>query len=512
MPLIGKLIKTAISIGDGLSYEPSPIEAQKKVLLKLLTTAKDTTFGKRFRFKEIADSEDPQEAFRKNLPVFNYDELFKEGWEKVVQGTPNVTWPGSPEYFAVSSGTTGAKKRIPVTDDMIESIKSAGIKQILSLNNFDLPDEFFEKEVLMFGSSTNLNLENGHLEGQISGISASTIPFWFRGTYKPGEEIASVDDWDKKIDLIAKEAPNWDIGAVSGIPTWVEQVFERIVKANEVDTIHDVWPGLRVFATGGTAFKPHQKSIEKWLKEPLIYIDTYLASEGFLAFQERPETDAMKLITDEALYFEFVEHKEDYIDSQGQLKPDSMALHIGEVQEDVEYVLLISSVGGAWRYCIGDTIKFADVERAEIKITGRTKHFLNVAGSMLTVEDLQKGTKYIEDRYGVMIPEFTVSGIKSENKYTHRWYMGLDHSNKKLSELDTESVRNELDSYFKEHLKSYNEARNNNLTAPEVFLVRDEQFYNYTEELSGRGGQTKIPRVMNEEKLEHFEIFLQKSH
>lgn len=243
------------------------------------------------------------------------------------------------------------------------------------MSNFDMPADFFEKEIMMLGSSTNLQERDGKKEGEISGISASNIPFWFKKYYKPGDEIAKIDDWDERVLSIAKNAKNWDIGALSGIPSWMELMLKKVIDYHNVGNIHEIWPNLQAYTSGGVAFDPYEKSFNALLNHPIQIIDTYLASEGFFACQNRPETSAMKLITDNGIYFEFVPFEPEYVNQDGSLADDAPSITLDEVEEDVDYVLIISTVSGAWRYIIGDTIAFADVERAEIKITGRTKFF-----------------------------------------------------------------------------------------------------------------------------------------
>ena len=260
MPIVGSLIKSLIDLRDTIVSEPEAEEAQKEVLTKLLKKAKDTQFGKHYDFESILKSDDIQKTFAEKVPYFDYNKLEKEWWHKLHDGEKDVTWPGRPPYFAVSSGTTGtSSKRIPVTDEMLESIRKAGIKQVSALSNFDLPPDFFEKEIMMLGSSTDLEKEGDHKEGEISGISASNIPFWFRGYYKPGEEISKIEEWDERVQRIAENAKNWDIGALSGIPSWLELMMKKVIEYNNLDNIHDIWPNLRVYASGGVAFEPYER-------------------------------------------------------------------------------------------------------------------------------------------------------------------------------------------------------------------------------------------------------------
>jgi hypothetical protein len=241
---------------------------------------------------------------------------------------------------------------------------------------------------MMLGSSTSLIQAEDHQEGEISGISAANIPTWFKSFYKPGFEIASIENWDERVRKIAEEAPGWDIGSITGIPSWVELMLKEIISVNNLNNIHDIWPNLHIYTSGGVAFEPYRKSMEKLFGRPLIYIDTYLASEGYIATQKRPDTSAMALIVNNGMFFEFVPFLEENIDDEGMVKQDVQALTLEDAKENTEYVLIISTVAGAWRYMIGDTVIITDKNKAEIKISGRTKHYLNVVGEQLSVQKM----------------------------------------------------------------------------------------------------------------------------
>ena len=427
MAIFGSLIKSAIEFREKFTSESQPIQEQEKVLEELLKKAKDTLFGKYYFFNNILQSDNIQKTFAEKVPFFDYHQMNDQWWSRLHEGQTDVSWPGKPSYFALSSGTTGkTSKRIPVTDDMIEAIRLAGIKQVGALSNFDLPSDFFETEFMMLGSSTNLVEKDDHLEGEISGISASRIPFWFKGYYKPGEDIAKIDDWDERVQHIAENAKNWDIGALSGIPSWLELMLKKVIEHHNLDNIHDIWPNLQVYTSGGVAFQPYEKSFNALLAHPITVIDTYLASEGFIAFQNRPETTAMKLITDNGIYFEFVPFKPEYILEDGSISQDAEVLNLSQVKTDEDYILIMSTVSGAWRYLIGDTIAFTDVERAEIKITGRTKFFLNVVGSQLSVNKMNAAVRDLEETFDIEIPEYTISAKRFNGEFYHSWYLGTN--------------------------------------------------------------------------------------
>ncbi|HEV7347044.1 GH3 family domain-containing protein [Telluribacter sp.] len=502
MPIIGNIIKKAIELTDTLSDEVSPQEAQEEVLRSLLKKAKNTAFGKHYGFEEILSSDNPQKEFARRVPSHDYDKMAREWWNRVLAGEEDITWPGKPDYFALSSGTTSNSKHIPVTDDLLAAIRSTGIQQILSLSEFDLPPSFFEKQIMMLGSSTHLKEKDGHLEGEISGISASNIPFWFDIYYKPGKEISAIDDWDTRIQRIAEKARDWDIGSLSGIPAWIELMLKRVIEYHGVKNIHEIWPNLMVYTSGGVALDPYKKSLEKLLAHPLVYIDTYLASEGFLAFQSRPDTKSMKLSLENGIYFEFVPFEEKNMQDDGTVHPDAEVLTINEVEEYKNYVLLISTVSGAWRYMIGDTVQFTDKARCEIEITGRTKFFLNVVGSQLSVHQMEKAISHLNEKYTIDIKEFIVAAVQRNGEYIHHWYMGCDECS------DNQEVTKTLDEFLQEHNKNYKVARSKALKGVEVTLIPSDVFYDWSEATKKKGGQVKIPRVMKEEQFLEWEEFV----
>ncbi|TXE15101.1 GH3 auxin-responsive promoter family protein [Seonamhaeicola algicola] len=505
MAVLGSLIKGFIELSDTFSSETNPVESQKNVLKELLTTAKNTAFGKHYNFEAILASENIEEAFSKAVPYFDYHNMYQSWWYKLHDGQINVTWPGDLTYFALSSGTTGkTSKRIPVTDAMIAAIRKSGIKQVLALKNFDFPADFFEKEIMMLGSSTDLNEHNDFLEGEISGISASNIPFWFKGYYKPGENIAKIDDWDTRVLQIAKRAKDWDIGALSGIPSWIELMLQKVIDYHNLNTIHDIWPNLTVYTSGGVAFGPYEKSFHALMGKPVTVIDTYLASEGYLATQTRPESSAMSLNTNHGIYFEFVPFKPEFINQDGSLTQNAPVVTLENVELEQDYVLIISTVSGAWRYLIGDTIEFTDIERAEIKITGRTKFFLNTVGSQLSVNKMDAAMKTLENTFSTKITEYTICAKRAEdNEFYHFWYIGADNTN--LNETD---VAIALDDALKTANKNYKVARSKALKGVKVTLVSPDMFYEWNAKNKKKGGQVKMERVMGEETFKAWETFI----
>ncbi|MFO7656635.1 MAG: GH3 auxin-responsive promoter family protein [Bacteroidales bacterium] len=505
MALIGEIFKKTIEIADKIFTNPDPKAAQKDVLKQLLKKAENTAFGKFYQFKHLLLSDyDLRHMFSEAVPYHSYDNMLDRWWYKVLEGGEDVAWPGKVKYFAVSSGTTSKKKYIPVTEEMLKSIRNAGMLQIKGVADFGLPPEFFEKELLLFGSNTDLKKVNDHYEGEISGISVNQLPFWLEGFYRPGRDISSINDWDKRVEALAKKAPGWDIGSISGIPSWIELMLKRVIEYHNLKNIHDIWPNFMVFTSGGVAFEPYKKSFERITGKSIIVIDTYLTSEGYLATQTRRDTDAMALFTDNGIYFEFVPFTDENIDEHGNIRSGAKAMNIEDVEEGVQYVLVISTVAGAWRYMIGDTIEFTDKNRAEIKITGRTKHFLNVVGSQLSVIQMNRAIKELGEEFDIDIKEFTVAALVERDNYLHRWYLGVEDQTKK----DTAHIARRLDEILEENNKNYKVARSKALKSVEVRIIPNEIFHLWTEETKQKGGQVKMPRVMKEGDFREWEKYV----
>ncbi len=507
MAFYGHVIKALIQTKHSLlPHEPTdPEAAQEAQLRDLLETAKDTAFGKYYNFARILEAEDIRTTYREEVPVFDYHEMNEEWWKKQ-RYDPDITWPGRPGFFALSSGTTGKKsKRIPVTDEMLECTQRVGRAQAECLANFDLPPELFEKDIFMLTSSASLTEKDGWKEGEISGINVSNMPEFMEGVYKPGLEIAQIPDWDERVQRIAEEAPNWDVGALAGIPSWMVMLLRKVIEVNNLKNIHEIWPNLSIFTTGGVAFEPYRQIFESLLDHPITIMDTYLASEGFFAFNARPGTMSMELALAHGMYFEFIPHDERGFDAAGTLLEEPEVLDFRQVKENVDYALLVSTPAGSWRYMIGDTIKFTDKEKMEIVITGRTKYFLNVVGSQLSEEKLNKAIAHLNEETGATVKEFTVGAIKREEdgEYIHQWVLGLAEG-----ELDGERAKEVLDAHLQEANKNYQVARRKALKDIRVRVETADRLYSFLEQTKKKGGQIKFPKVMPEEKLQELLDFL----
>jgi hypothetical protein len=507
MPILGSIIKRAIELkGRSLREERSisdPLLAQEKVLRKLLMKARDTAIGEFYQFDEILQQKDVIRAFQEGMPVHDYNSIFRKWWYRTLNGEPFVSWPGRTRYFALSSGTSEASsKYIPVTSDMLRSIKRVSIRQIFSLARYRFPRDFFEKGILMLGGSTHLQYNGTFYEGDLSGITAGNIPFWFQHFYKPGKRISKERDWNTKLDEIVRKAPDWDIGVIVGVPAWLQILLERIIERYGLNHIHEIWPNLSIYVHGGVSFGPYEKGFRKLLGKPITYIETYLASEGFIAFQSRPDTQSMQMVVDNGLFFEFVPFNDRNFDANGEMVNEPETLTIGQVEEGKEYALLLSTCAGAWRYLIGDTIKFTDLTRNEIIITGRTKHFLSICGEHLSQENMNRAIELVESDLNVGIREFTVAGVEYGSMFAHQWYLGTD------AEIDPELVRQAIDGHLKVLNDDYRVERIAAIKDVIVHILPSQVFYDWMKMKGKEGGQHKFPRVLKGENLRSWEAFL----
>jgi len=508
MAILGTLLKRSIKLRENLEQEySSPFELQKNVLRDLLITAADTEFGRYYNFPGILNHfrKGPKEFYRhfQKIPPHDYNKIYKDWWQLSLKGVKNICWPGRMKYFALSSGTSeSASKYIPITKEMTKAIQRTSIRQILSLSKYDLPSSFFEAGILMVGGSTHLNKRGSYFEGDLSGIQAARLPFWFQHFYKPGKKIAKTRKWSSKLDEITRKADAWDIGIIVGVPAWIQILLEKIIAYHKLKNIHEIWPNLRVYVHGGVSFDPYRKGFEKLLGRPINYIETYLASEGFIAYQTSPQQGSMKLVLNNGIFYEFVPFNDSNFLASGELSAQAKSILIDEVEEDKEYALLLSTCAGAWRYLIGDVIKFTSVEESEIVITGRTKHFLSLCGEHLSVDNMNKAVEMAANELNIDIKEFTVAGVPHDTLFAHHWYIGTDQA------VDVVVLKDRLDHFLKELNDDYATERTAALKDVYVDVLPVKTFYDWLEAKGKSGGQNKFPRVLKNAQLEDWRKFI----
>jgi hypothetical protein len=508
MPLLGSIIKTAYTLRQipiDIKKNFNPVTAQRKELRKLLNRAQDTAFGEHYHFADLLASKDFVKAFQETVPVHDYNSMFKNWWYRSLNGEPWVTWPGKVKYFALTSGTSeSSSKHIPVTSAMLRSIQKASIRQLVMTTKYNFPDEFYEKGILMIGGSTHLQYNGTYYKGDLSGITASNIPFWFQHFYKPGPHISREEVWSLKLNEIVRKAKDWDIGVIVGVPAWIQIILERIIAHYGLNNIHEIWPNFSAYVHSGVSFEPYLKSFEKLLGKPIVYNESYLASEGYIAYQQAGNRNSLTLITDNGLFYEFIPYNSVNFDSEGNLLPKPEILTIAEVETGTEYALLLSSCAGAWRYLIGDIIRFTSKDSCEILFTGRTKHFLSLCGEHLSQDNMNRAIRMLQDEFNIKINEFTVTGIRFGSLFAHKWYLGTD------DRIDPGTAASRLDEYLAVLNDDYRVERTEAIREVYVEILPLQVFYDWMKTKGKEGGAHKFPRVLKETQRVDWEAHIAK--
>jgi len=377
------------------------------------------------------------------------------------------------------------------------------IKQLISLFNYhDVSFGSISKGWLTLGGSTDLQKGAGYYAGDLSGITAKKAPIWFQPFYKPGKKIAKERDWNKKLKEIVEKAPDWDIGFIVGVPAWIQMCIEMVIEKYKLNNIHEIWPNLAFFAHGGVSFEPYKHGFEKLLGKPITYIETYLASEGFLAWQDKQNGVGMRLSFNQHIFFEFIPFDDNNFDENGEMVENPNALLIHEVEENKDYAILISTAAGAWRYLIGDTIRFIDKANAEIIITGRTKHFLSLVGEHLSVDNMNKAIQLVSEEMNISIPEFGVTGEPFENLFAHHWYVACDDA------VDSNLLIKNIDQKLIELNDDYAVERKSALKKVFITVLKENVFMDFMSSKGKVGGQHKFPRVIKGDLLNDWKKFI----
>lgn len=473
---------------------------QKKTLSKLIKKAEFTDFGKSHNFKELVGSNTLLSDYQESTKMGDYLNMLP-WWSRGRLGEDNVTWPGTVKNYAVSSGTSdGSSKYIPVSSQMLKNIRRASIRQVLSIIQTNVPKDHIAKKWLMIGGSTELEYNGVYYSGDLSGITTGSVPIIFQRLSKPGIQIRREKDWTEKIARMTDEATNWDVGLLAGVPAWVKLLMESVIKKYDVENIHEIWPNFEAYIHGGVALNPYKKSLDGLMGKPIKYFETYLASEGFIAYQTRLDNEeGMRLLLRNGIYYEFVPFNYKNFSEGGELLSNAEALTLSQVNDKDEYALIMSTCSGAWRYLIGDTIKFTNLERCEIKITGRTKHFLSLCGEHLSLDNMNKAIELLSEEYDVAFEEFTVCGIPYQGFFAHEWFISCD-DDKLYSK--TNEVRDKLDLTLKVLNDDYRVERSAALKNIIVNLIPSSKFYEWLK-LNGKlGAQVKFPRVLKKDMLE----------
>lgn len=474
-----------------------PEEVQEEVLYQLLEIAEDTEIGKKYDFESI----NTYETFRERLPIVSYEEI-EPTIERTRKGEQNIFWPTSIKWFAKSSGTTNAKsKYIPVSAESLEDCHFKSSKDLLCLYlNNNENSQLFTGKSLRLGGSKELYEDNGTFFGDLSAILIDNMPFWAEMSSTPSNKVSLMSEWETKMEAIIEESIQENVTSLAGVPSWMLVLMNNVIEKTGKDHLFQVWENLEVYFHGGVSFNPYKDQYKKLLpRKSFKYYEIYNASEGFFAIQDRNNANDLLLMLDYGIFYEFIP-----MDQYGT--SDQKAIPLWEVKTNKNYAIIITTNSGLWRYKIGDTVRFTSLNPYRIKVTGRTKHHINVFGEELIIENAEEALKNICKKTGAEIKDYTAGPIfmKGKEKGAHEWIIEF---RKPPEELDC--FIEFLDNALKSLNSDYEAKRYNNITLkmPEVHVARENLFYDWLKSKDKLGGQHKIPRLSN--KREYIEELLE---
>ena len=466
---------------------------QREVLARLISRAKDTEYGREHSFSSIRD----YEQFAKNVPVNTYEEL-KAGIDRMRHGESDVLWPGRTKWYAKSSGTTNDKSKfIPVTKEGLQHIHYAGAFDSVALYLRNNPESrIFDGRALILGGShaPNYNLP-GSLVGDLSAILIENMNPLANLVRVPKKQTALLSDFEVKRDRIAREAITKNVTNISGVPSWMLSVLDRVMELSGKQHLEEVWPNLEVFFHGGVAFTPYRQQYERLITSPRMhYMETYNASEGFFGLQDDPNDKAMLLMLDYDVFYEFQE-----TEARGAIVP------LWGIEPGKNYAMLISTSCGLWRYTIGDTVRFTSANPYKFTISGRTKHFINAFGEELIIDNAEQGLQYACQQTGAEVLEYTAAPVFMDDhaKCRHQWLIEFNIPPKDVQEFATL-----LDERLQSLNSDYEAKRYKNITLQplEIVTARRNLFNDWLKRHGKLGGQHKVPRLSN--SREHIEELL----
>ena len=464
-----------------------PIDVQNELLEHLLHTAKNTEIGKQYDFASISTYRE----FAERVPVTSYEDNHLQ-IERARKGESNIFWPTPIKWFAKSSGTTNSKSKfIPVSSASLEHCHYAASKDLLCMYLNNNPDaNLFLGKSLRLGGSKELYKENATVYGDLSAILIDNMPFWAEYSSTPNNEVSLMADWELKMQAIVDQTIQENVTSLAGVPSWMLVLLNNVLESTGKSNLFEIWPNLEVYFHGGVNFDPYIEQYNAILpKDNFRYYEIYNASEGFFAIQDRNANKELLLMLDYGIFYEFIP-----MDTYGSASQKVIPLE--QVQVAKNYAIVITTNAGLWRYKIGDTVRFTSISPFRIKVTGRTKHHINVFGEELIIENAETALKQASKHTQCEIVDYTAAPIFMEGreKGAHEWIIEFKTPPKDLS-LFTKS----LDSALMDLNSDYQAKRFNNITLnmPKVHVARQRLFYDWLKQKNKLGGQHKVPRLSN---------------
>ena len=478
----------AFAVGQISKWKKNPFAAQNKTFKQILGHAKNTAFGRDHGFTEIQSYED----FKKRVPIADYEEL-RPYIDRVVSGEPDVLWPGKPLYLAKTSGTTSGVKYIPISkESMPEHIKAARNALFCYIHETG-NSEFIDGRIIFLQGSPLLERKKGINTGRLSGIVANHVPAYLQKNRLPSYQTNCIEDWEEKVDAIVEETINEDMRLISGIPPWVQMYFDKLKNRSGGKKIGDIFPHFSLFVYGGVNFEPYRARLEESIGRRVDSIETYPASEGFIAFQDSQNEKGLLLLLDAGIFYEFIPAEEYFNEN-----PTRISLE--DVELDRNYAIILNTNAGLWGYSIGDTIKFVSKDPYRILVTGRIKHYISAFGEHVIGEEVEHAILSVASEENVEITEFTVAPQVSPEEGGlpyHEWFVEFAKA-----PLDIDQFRLKVDQALQQKNTYYFDLIEGKILQPLVMhQMEADAFRNYMKSQGKLGGQNKVPRLSNDRNI-----------
>lgn len=469
-------------------FKKYPLDVQDEWLHSLISSAENTEWGKHYDYKSILTAS----QFKERVPIQNYDTL-KPFIERMLKGEQNVLWPSEIKWFAKSSGTTSDRSKfIPVSEEALEECHFKGGKDMISIYCNNKPDaEIFTGKSLVLGGSHQINQLCEDIQyGDLSAVLIKNLPVWAEYYRTPDMSIALMDNYEVKLDKMAEATAYENVTSISGVPTWTIVLIKKVLELTGTSNALEVWPNLEAYFHGAVNFAPYRQQFKELIPSPnMYYLETYNASEGFFGIQDQDNSEELLLMLDYGIYYEFLPLEN--IDNE---QPKTLSLD--EVELYKNYAIIISTNAGLWRYMIGDTVQFTSINPFRIKITGRTKHFINAFGEELIIDNAENGLKKACELTEAKIKDYTAAPIyfKGEEAGGHEWIIEFEKQ-----PSDFEKFIDVLDQTLREVNSDYDAKRFKDmaLRRPKVHNAPEHTFYNWLKTKGKLGGQHKVPRLAN---------------
>lgn len=466
-------------------WEERALETQLFLMKSLVSEASRTLFGKNHKFSQISDYQE----FKDSIKVQDYEGL-KPYIEKVVAGEPDILWKDKPLYFAKTSGTTSGVKYIPISKESIGFHINGARDALLSYVHETGKAKFLDKNLMFLSGSPEMEKKNEIFTGRLSGIVNHHVPTYLRSNQMPSYETNCIDDWETKLEKIIDETIDKPMSLISGIPPWVQMYFDRI-RTRTGKKIKDVFPEFSLFVYGGVNFEPYRAKLYESIGYKVDSIETYPASEGFIAYQDTQTEEGLLMLLNSGVFYEFIP-VEDYF------KANPRRLHIGEVQLGVNYAVVMNTNAGLWGYSIGDTVKFVSLNPYRIVVSGRIKHFISAFGEHVIGEEVEKAMQFAMQRHPeVELVEFTVAPQVTPPEGGlpyHEWLVEFSKAPQNIEKFvqDLNQKLAELNVYYDDLLVG------NILRPLKIKSLQRDSFINYMRSQGKLGGQNKVPRLSND--------------